>query len=423
MFNLFSSVNLKGDFIMKRRMNGEGTIYYDKTKKLWIGQKTINGKRKKVASKTQKELKEKLKDLENNIVTSSSTTLIQLIEKIQKDKLGANIINEGTYYRNTATTNHIKGSNIANSNISKITWSEIQIFLNTKLYLSQSYINKIYNMINEAFETAIKENLILKNPMLNVTLPISNQTTKEVIAFEVAEQRQLMTYIQTHDLIGATTCNYDTNTIKNLILLGLFYGMRGGELGAINYKTDIDRINQCFEIKRSLTRDKNGKTKIGSTTKTGKKQIKKGREDKKIIPFSAYDTATVCSILDEQIAIAQNNPLNTNNLLFCRQDGNPIVLTETNCIFKRICREAGIKLDLKTGCHFHMLRHTFVTRCIEAGIPLPIIAKLLGHTTTKQIEETYGHILDKFRNNQLENLNNYYCKENIIFVDRFRGAI
>ena len=405
---------------MKRRMNGEGTIYFDKQKKLWIGQKTINGKRRKVSSKTQKELKEKLKNLDNNLTTNSSLTLLQIIEKTEKNKLAANIINEGTYYRNTATVKHIKDSNLSNINIVKITSSQIQIFLNSKLNLSQSYINKIYNMINDAFEKAIQENLILRNPMLNVALPTSQQITKEVIAFEVNEQIKLINYILSHDLIGTSTCNYDSITIKNLILLALFDGMRGGELGAINYNLDINMIDECFEIKRSLTKDINGNVKIGTTTKTGKAQIRKGREDKKIIPFATYNKDVIYSILDEQLTLAKNNLNNTNNLLFCRKDGNPIVLTEINHIFKRICREAGVKLNLPKGCHFHMLRHTFATRCIEAGIPLPVIAKLLGHTSTKQIEKTYGHILDKFRNKQLENLNAYYSKENIIFINKFK---
>ena len=408
---------------MKRRMNGEGTIYFDKVKKLWIGQKMINSKRRKVASKTQKELKAKLKDLENNIVTSSSTTLLQMIEKNEKYKLDANITSENTYYRNCSTIKHIKTSDIANFPITKITSEQIQAFLNTKLHLSQSYIDKLYDMVNEAFAKAIKENLLLKNPMLNVTRPTSTKTVKEVIAFEVYEQKQLINYILTQDLIATSNCKYDNITIKNFILIALFTGLREGELGAIDYEENINLTSEQFEITRTLTKDINGRTKIGTTTKTGKKQIKNKKQDKKIIPFCIYDKEFIYSIIEEQITLAKNNPQNIKNLLFCKKDGSPIVITEINNIFKRICREARVKLELPKGCNFHMTRHTFITRAIEAGIPTIVIAKLVGHKNTKQIEETYGHILDKFRNKQLENLNNYYTKENIIFIDKFSGAV
>lgn len=405
---------------MKRRMNGEGTIYFDEKRKLWIGEKKINGKRRKVSSKSQKELKEKLKNLENNLVTTSTITLLQMAEKNEKDKLAANITSEGTYYRNTATLKHIKNSNIANIAISKITAEQIQFFLNTKLNLSQSLINKMYNMIDEAVKKAIKENIILKNPMLNVERPTSNQDLKEVIAFEVQEQKQLIDHILSNQLIQNEKSKYDNITIKNLILLGLFTGMRIGELGAIDYNWGIDMENECFKITRTLTKDINGKIIIGTTTKTGKRLKKIGKKDIKIIPFNSYDKDFIITIIEEQKALSASVEKNNNNLLFCRKDGSPIVHNEINNLFKRICREAGIKLELKKGCHIHMLRHTFITRCIEARLELITIAKLVGHTTTKQIEQTYGHILDKFRSTQLETLNKYYIKENIVFIEKFQ---
>lgn len=61
-----------------------------------------------------------------------------------------------------------------------------------------------------------------------------------------------------------------------------------------------------------------------------------------------------------------------------------------------------------------MTRHTFATRCIESGMDTMTIAKLLGHTSTRQIEETYGHILDKYRNKQLNGLIDYYKNSKLL---------
>ena len=144
------------------------------------------------------------------------------------------------------------------------------------------------------------------------------------------------------------------------------------------------------------------------------------KRNEKIIPFCTYNKKFILNITTEQIQIAKSNPNNINNLLFCRKDGQPIVSSEINSIFKRICREAGVKLELPQGCHFHMTRHTFATRCIEAGLDLLTIAHLLGHTSTRQVERTYGHILDKYRDKQLEILNNYYNKQNIIFMNDYK---
>jgi integrase len=45
------------------------------------------------------------------------------------------------------------------------------------------------------------------------------------------------------------------------------------------------------------------------------------------------------------------------------------------------------------ACRFHDLRHTAVTRMINAGIPIPIIAQLVGWSTSTMIAmaSRYGH--------------------------------
>ena len=44
-------------------------------------------------------------------------------------------------------------------------------------------------------------------------------------------------------------------------------------------------------------------------------------------------------------------------------------------------------------CRMHDLRHTAVTRMIKAGIPIPIIAQLVGWSTSTMVTMTarYGH--------------------------------
>ena len=149
---------------------------------------------------------------------------------------------------------------------------------------------------------------------------------------------------------------------------------------------------------------------MGSTTKTGKSRVKHGLIDERFVPFDIFDEALMLNIIKNQIKNAKNNPNNKENLLFCQKDGTYIDERCINNIFKRICREAGVKLELPKGCHTHMCRHTAVTRMIEAGMDLLVIATILGHADDRQIKETYGHILAKYRNRQLKNCRNYAKK-------------
>ena len=73
-------------------------------------------------------------------------------------------------------------------------------------------------------------------------------------------------------------------------------------------------------------------------------------------------------------------------LLQCKKDGTYIIPSQINQIFKRVCREAGVKKSLVTGCNTHMTKHTFVTRAIESGMSLLTISKLVG-TSVRELEK------------------------------------
>jgi integrase len=46
-----------------------------------------------------------------------------------------------------------------------------------------------------------------------------------------------------------------------------------------------------------------------------------------------------------------------------------------------------------TGCNFRTFRHTFATRALRRGVPVPVVAKMMGHSTTF-ITERYMHVAD-----------------------------
>lgn len=65
-------------------------------------------------------------------------------------------------------------------------------------------------------------------------------------------------------------------------------------------------------------------------------------------------------------------------------------------------QRAGAILSGKAGdeeseplqCRFHDLRHTAVTRLLEAGIPYPVVASIMGWSaaTAIRMSKRYGHI-------------------------------
>ena len=53
---------------------------------------------------------------------------------------------------------------------------------------------------------------------------------------------------------------------------------------------------------------------------------------------------------------------------------------------KDLAKRAGLE-----GVHFHTLRHTFATRCMEAGFDIKSLSEILGHARTSTTLDRYVH--------------------------------
>lgn len=53
-----------------------------------------------------------------------------------------------------------------------------------------------------------------------------------------------------------------------------------------------------------------------------------------------------------------------------------------------------LRRKLKVKGHLHMFRHTFATRQLQAGVPVAVVSKLLGHASISTTYNIYCHVLD-----------------------------
>ena len=60
-----------------------------------------------------------------------------------------------------------------------------------------------------------------------------------------------------------------------------------------------------------------------------------------------------------------------------------------------------------------MLRHSYATRCIEAGIKPVVLQKLLGHSDVRITLNTYTSVFDQFQESEFDKVSNYLAKMNI----------
>lgn len=387
---------------MSKRGNGEGTIYYSEKLNKWVGQfvagRKADGKlnRKSVYGNTRKEVKEKMTKAlaevqTNTYIDKTDITIGQLGEELINKKIESNNIRESTYYRLEGTFKHIKESNLYNAKIQKVTSVELQDFMNTKKDYANSYIDKIYELLNSIFKEAINREYIYKNPLNVVLKPKSLKNDKKVEALTTEEQKQFLQAVK-------------GEIYENIFMIALYTGMRIGEILALT-PDDIDLDNNIISINKTLTKNKDGKYILGKTTKT----------------YNSCREIPITMLFKSNLEDALNNFIsNKNNLIFTHSNGNIIAPSSINTAFKKICKNANIHctihktrrdkkiINLKTStCNTHMLRHTFATRCIESGMSAPVLQKLLGHKNIKTTINTYTSVFDKFRNDEMDKYINY----------------
>lgn len=309
-------------------------------------------------------------------------TLTDIISQKAKQDYLKNYTSEQGYGRNLETIKIIERSNIGKMRIGDIQPWHIDQFLSSITCYADKSISKIYGMVKTAFEIAYAEKAIDVNYMNkhDARRPKSVKPKKKVRGFTEEEQVAFLKALEEHKV------PYGRNTYKLQLLIELYSGMRMGEINALRPDC-IDFKNKRIYVRATVAKGIDARQFIQESTKTEAGQ--------RHVPISAALEPVLRQALDEM----KSNP---EGLIFFdygkkNRKGSPykngglVETSQVNCFFKRICKKAGI--DANFGQH--SLRHTFATRCIEAGIQPVVLQRWLGHTDIHMTLDTYTDVFAK----------------------------
>ncbi|MCR4594720.1 MAG: site-specific integrase [Clostridiales bacterium] len=369
---------------------GEGSIFYSNVKKKWMAQINVgkdgNGKliRKTVVAGTREEAEKKLSDLKLSIYTgkfvnANTITFSQLSKQIYDEKLAMNEIQPQTYFRTMETLKLCKEIN--DVPVQKIDSTLIKQMLLSRVNYSNSTIRKIYILLNQCFNEAMKRKIISDNPMLDVRRPKSSQKQKKIRALTLDEQKRFLEVLRTEKVKYAEQ-----------MYISMFTGMRMGEINALSIN-DLNLNFGFINIDKTISRGEHGRAFINDSAKTDK--------GNRQIPINS----TVRPVIE---SIVENYKATEDNALFHTSVGTLIATSVVNTEFRRIVNKYNIQdKSVKGTISLHSLRHTYATRCIESGMPPKVLQNLMGHTDIKVTLDTYADVFDNFQSVSIEQSDSY----------------
>ena len=126
---------------------------------------------------------------------------------------------------------------------------------------------------------------------------------------------------------------------------------------------------------------------LGTTVSYGKPKTRSGED--RAVPLAGR----VPSLLEAQRRrqaterLAFGPDYTESGLVFTQPDGSPLLPASVSQAHTRLVRASGLP-----PCRFHDLRHLAATTLLQAGVPMPLISRILGHSSIQITVDTYGHV-------------------------------
>ena len=255
--------------------------------------------------------------------------------------------------------------------------------------------NKIRVMLSDMFDRAIEDDLLQKNPCKGIKIYGKKSLESEYLTKEEQEE-----------FFDACSGTFYENAFRVQVNTGL----RPGELFGLKPE-DIDFSQMVIHVRRTLVYQQYE----DDDCKTFHEEEPKTKQSKRDVPINSICEKYLRRQLKQKMVVSNKRTAKAQtSYLFTTKYNTPInSQIYSDAIHKIIIEMNSMRpyedqLKMFSG---HCFRHTFATRCFEAGIEAKTVQTYLGHASIKMTLDLYTHVTQDKCKDSIELI----CEANNLF--------
>jgi len=242
--------------------------------------------------------------------------------------------------------------------------------------LSGTSVRKIAITLKSILATAVRRDILQKNPADKVKIPSADTPEKEALTTSEAQEfvRCLTDGVPDAQRTGA--------------LLTLSCGLRRGEALGLVW-SDCDMENGYITISRSLSSDDKG-TKA-TKSRAGRRKIP--------LPPQVREHLKRWHEVQTELLSELGLPQDASRPIVTSKVGGVVLPDNFSRWWRRFVKRNNLK-----SVSMHQLRHTFATNLVANRIDIVTAKTLMGHSDTKMLTELYAHAVEENLNDAMKTI-------------------
>ncbi|MFF9664075.1 tyrosine-type recombinase/integrase [Streptomyces althioticus] len=354
----------------RRAGHGEDTIYWDQTKKRYVGAVSLghapNGKRRrpKVYGRTKTEVRQKIRDLKKEVQTGVKSPANYTVANAVNDWLerGLKGRDEKTVSKNRTMANKHLIPCIGKAKLKDLSADDVDDWLDDRAeVLATRSLRDLLAILRRSIAHAQRRDKAARNVALLVTVP-EGRPGRPSKALNLEQAKAVLAAARPSRLYA-------------YLVLSLLSGVRTEEARPLTWDHVFletkDGVPPHVAVWRSVR--KHGDTK----TRKSRRTI--------ALPKQVVDVLEEHKRWQQQERASRGMEWSPTGRVFTTRSGEPLDAANVRRDFKAIVKKAGLKPEWTP----RELRHSFVSLLSDHGIPLETIALLVGHSSQATTEAVY----------------------------------